>query len=104
MAEDRPNSARTPEVSGRTKKNFHDVPLLVTVSKVKEECYRGYKEGDTFTFEDFTKTPQGFCQGIDPVIDFQLEFFKADLSNQRISIAVKPARCDTNQLMSHTNL
>jgi len=68
MTEDRPNSARIPEVSGRTKKNFHDVPLLVTVSKVKEECYRGYKEGDTFIFKDFTKTPQGFCQGAAAVL------------------------------------
>ena len=68
MTEDRPNLARTPEVSGRTKKNFHDAPLLVTVSKVKEECYRGYKEGDTFIFEDFTKTPQDFCQGAAAVL------------------------------------
>lgn len=50
------------------KKNFHDVPLLVTVTKVREECYRGYKEGDTFLFEDFTKTPEGFCQGAATVL------------------------------------
>jgi len=49
-------------------KNFHDVPLLVTVTKVREECYRGYKEGDSFIFEDFTKTPQGFCQGAAAVL------------------------------------
>ena len=48
--------------------NFHDVPLLVTVTKVTEECYRGYKEGDTFIFEDFTKTPEGFCQGVGTVL------------------------------------
>ena len=45
--------------SGKPKKNFHDVPLLVTVSKVREECYRGYKEGDTFIFKD----PSGFLPG-----------------------------------------
>jgi len=54
--------------SGKPKKNFHDVPLLVTVSKVREECYRGYKEGDTFIFKDFTKTPQDFCQGAAAVL------------------------------------
>lgn len=55
-------------VSVEGKKNFHDVPLIVTVNKVKEECYRGYKEGDTFLFEDFTKTPAGFCQGAATVL------------------------------------
>jgi len=37
--------------------------FLVTVSKVRGKCYQGYKEGDKFIFEDFTKTPEGFCQG-----------------------------------------
>jgi len=35
--------------------------FLVTVSKVRGKCYQGYKEGDKFIFEDFTKTPEGFC-------------------------------------------
>ena len=52
----------------KKKQNFHDVPLLVTVTKVREECYRGYKEGDTFIFEDFTRTPEGFCQGAATVL------------------------------------
>lgn len=52
----------------KPKQNFHDVPLLVTVSKVREECYRGYKVGDTFLFKDFTKTPDGFCQGAATVL------------------------------------
>ena len=62
MAEDKAKPEAT------EKKNFHDVPLLVTVTKVREECYRGYKEGDTFIFEDFTKTPAGFCQGAAAVL------------------------------------
>lgn len=62
MAEDKANAKAT------EKKNFHDVPLLVTVTKVREDCYRGYQEGDTFIFEDFTKTPAGFCQGAAAVL------------------------------------
>jgi len=42
--------------------------FLVTVTKVRGKCYRGYKEGDKFIFEDFTKTPEGFCQGAATVI------------------------------------
>jgi uncharacterized repeat protein (TIGR04076 family) len=62
MAEDKANAETT------KKKNFHDVPLLVTVTKVREDCYRGYQEGDTFIFEDFTKTTAGFCQGAAAVL------------------------------------
>ena len=62
MAEDKANA------KAKEKKNFHDVPLLVTVTKVREDCYRGYQEGDTFIFEDFTKTPAGFCQGAAAVL------------------------------------
>lgn len=51
------------DIQNEPKKNFHDVPLLVTVTQVKEACYRGYKVGDHFVFGDFTKTPAGFCQG-----------------------------------------
>jgi uncharacterized repeat protein (TIGR04076 family) len=68
MTEERANQEGISGASVRPKKTFHDVPLLVTVSKVKEECYRGYKEGDTFLFEDFTKTPPGFCQGAATVL------------------------------------
>ncbi len=46
----------------KAKQNFHDVPLLVTVTKVREECYRGYKERDKFVFENFTKTPKAYSQ------------------------------------------
>jgi len=35
----------TQEDTRKAKSSFHDVPLLVTVTKVREECYRGYKEG-----------------------------------------------------------
>lgn len=56
------------ESQAKPKQNFHDVPLLVTVSQVREECYRGYKVGDTFLFKDFTKTPADFCQGAATVL------------------------------------
>jgi uncharacterized repeat protein (TIGR04076 family) len=55
-------------VGKEPKKNFHDVPLRVTVTQVREECYRGYKVGDTFVFDDFTKTPAGFCAGASTVL------------------------------------
>lgn len=42
--------------------------IRVTVKKVKGECYRGCKEGGQFIFEDFTKTPEGFCEGAAGVI------------------------------------
>ncbi len=42
--------------------------LLVSISKIREKCYQGYKEGDKFIFQDFTKTPQGFCQGAATVL------------------------------------
>jgi uncharacterized repeat protein (TIGR04076 family) len=37
--------------------------IKVTVKNVYEECNHGLKVGDSFIFEDFTKTPAGFCEG-----------------------------------------
>jgi len=54
--------------SKTTKSSSHDIPLLVTVTKVVGRCYRGYKEGDRFIFKDFTKTPKDFCQGAGTVL------------------------------------
>ena len=57
-----------PQDSSKTKQGSHDIPLLVTVTKVVGRCYRGYKEGDRFIFKDFTKTPKDFCQGAGTVL------------------------------------
>ncbi len=51
-----------------TKSSSHDVPLLVTITKVVGRCYRGYKEGDQFRLKDFTHVPEGFCQGAGTVL------------------------------------
>jgi len=50
------------------KSSSHDVPLLVTVTKVGGRCYRGYKEGDQFRLKDFTHVPDDFCQGAGTVL------------------------------------
>jgi len=52
--------------SGRS--SYHDVPLLITVTKVVGRCYRGYKEGDQFRLSDFTHVPDDFCQGAGTVL------------------------------------
>jgi len=58
-----------PQDSSRTtKSNSHDIPLLVTITKVVGRCYRGYKEGDQFHLKDFTHVPEDFCQGAGTVL------------------------------------
>ena len=54
--------------SKSTKSSPHDIPLLVTITKVVGRCYRGYKEGDQFILKDFTHVPEDFCQGAGTVL------------------------------------
>ncbi len=35
----------------------------LTVIKLDSECFKGYKEGDTFMVKDFVTPPDGFCAG-----------------------------------------
>ena len=42
--------------------------LKLTVTKVSDFCYHGYKIGDELTLEDFTHPPQYFCLGLAHVL------------------------------------
>ena len=37
--------------------------FVMTVDRLEKECFKGYKQGDSFIVKDFVTPPDGFCAG-----------------------------------------